>query len=233
MFRLLVVLLPLLLAVGCTVLAMKMSEEAPKEDLATRLLIGAFALGAVCSVLTWWQQSKMADQVEAARRSVISQADKANWDKAESKGYEDKIHTLTAEVENLRAQLTKQSQGGQPAFASTTASKQGSQSPKLYWTQENIGAGQSAVRFKLYAGVDIPGFAAICDRPCRAIAGQIGDAKEGMQVVGATSNIAGYIFKKPRPVAAGTQGYVIIEPSSADVTQFKVLEDSEIPAGMK
>ena len=89
------------------------------------------------------------------------------------------------------------------------------------------------MKFKVYGPLNIPAFVAICDHPCRAISGQIGTGSEGTTVVGATSNIAGYVFKKPRPIPAGTEGYVIVEPSTATISQFKVLSDSEIPEAMR
>jgi hypothetical protein len=52
-------------------------------------------------------------------------------------------------------------------------------------------------------------------------------------VVGGTNKIAGYVFRKPRPIAAGAEGFVVIEPGSAKVQEFKILGESEIPDGMR
>ena len=136
-------------------------------------------------------------------------------------------------MNGLRAQLSKQSQIPQLPATNVVIKQQSADIPKIYWTAQGIGSGQTAVKFKVYGPLNIPAFVAICDHPCRAISGQIGVGSEGTTVVGATSNIAGYVFKKPRPIPAGTEGYVIVEPSTAAITQFKILGDSEIPEAMR
>ncbi len=62
------------------------------------------------------------------------------------------------------------------AETSAPAKEQSEQLPKIYWTVEDEGAGQVAVRFKVYGPLNIPAFLAICDRPCRATHGEIGAA---------------------------------------------------------
>ena len=235
MLRLLITVIPLLLAVGCTFAALKLAvaDVDFDRDRATKLLMGAFAVGIVGSLIVWWQQASLADQAAEARQALANNKAAQAWSDAQTKAYEEKISSLNADITNLRAQLSKPSGSSQPVFTNAGTTQQGPQSPKIYWTQESIGGGQSAVRFKVYGSVQIPAFAAICDRPCRAIGGQIGSGSEGTQVVGATSNIAGYVFKKPRPIAAGTEGYVLVEPSTAAVTQFKVLGEAEIPEAMR
>jgi hypothetical protein len=233
MFRLFVILIPTLTAVGCTALVSKIPQRGHDQDRSMRLTAGAFAIGIFFSSITWWQQTTMADQIAQANRAAGSQKATLSWDKAEDKGYEEKINTLTAQVASLREQLAKLGGTPQPAVVPTTVKQQNSELPKIYWTQGDAGAGASAVRFKIYGPLNIPAFAAICDRPCRATGGQIGSGSDGVQVVGATNKIAGYIFRKPRPIQAGTSGFIVIEPVSAKVTEFKILDLSEIPEGMR
>jgi len=45
--------------------------------------------------------------------------------------------------------------------------------------------------------------------------------------------MAGYIFSKPRPIQAGTEGFVIIEPGTSKVEEFRILGDSEIPPALR
>jgi hypothetical protein len=229
MLRLLITLIPLLIAVGCTFAALKLQLPGSEEDRATKLLVGAFAVGIVCSLIIWWQQASLIDQAAEARQAAANNKASQAWGDVQTKSYEDKISALNTEVNTLRAQLSKQSAAPQLPTADTTVKQQSSSLPKIYWTLQNIGSGQIAVKFKVYGALNIPAFVAICDHPCKAISGQIGTGSEGTSVVGATSNIAGYVFRKPRPIPAGTEGYVIVEPASAAVTQFKILAESEIP----
>ncbi len=233
MFRLFVVLIPILVALGCTGLALKLPTEGSEQDRAMRLLAGAFVIGLFFSGVIWWQQTTVADQLAQARQTAVGQKAEAAWNSVENKVYEEKIKTLTEQVNSLKAQLANQGNSPQPAVAATTVKQQNAQLPKIYWTQDTTGSGQTAVRFKIYGPLNIPAFVAICDRPCRATSGQIGAGNEGTQVVGATSKIAGYVFRNPRPVKAGSEGFVIVEPSSAKVTDFRALGESEIPEALR
>ena len=217
MFRLFVILIPIIVAVGCTALVLKLPQRGRDQDRFARLVTGAFAIGVFFSILVWWQQTTMADQVEQARRASDDKKTTVAWDKAESKADEDKINTLTAQVNSLRDQLARQGGSPPPALVPASNEKPSSALPKIYWTQGDAGAGASAVRFKVYGPLNIPAFVAICDRPCRATSGQIGSGSEGIQVVGATNKIAGYVFRKPRPIQAGAEGFVVIEPGAAKV----------------
>ena len=175
----------------------------------------------------------MADQILQAQKAAASQQSEAVWDKAENKEYEEKVKALSAQVTTLQAQLAKKADDTQPAMIASATKQQSSALPKIYWAQEDSSAGTAAVRFKIYGPLNIPAFVATCDRPCRATSGQIGAGSEGIQVVGPTSKIAGYVFRKPRPIAAGSEGFIILEPGNARITEFKILEESEIPAGMR
>lgn len=233
MLRLLITIIPLLVAVGCTFAALKLPLPGSDEDRGAKLLAGSFAVGVVFSLIFWWQQASFTDQVAEARQAAANNKAAQEWGDVQTKAYEEKISSLNAEINGLRAQLSKQSGALQAPATTAVIKEQNSDLPQIYWTSQGIGSGQTAVKFKVYGPVNIPAFVAICDRPCRTISGQIGVGSEGTPVVGATSNIAGYVFKKPRPIPAGTEGYVIVEPSTASVTQFKILRDSEIPEAMR
>lgn len=233
MLTLFVVLIPLLVAVGCILLALKLPEKGTEQDHAMRLLGGAFAIGLLFSGITWWQQTTVDDQLARARQASASQKADAAWDNAQDKDREGKIKALTDQVNSLKAQLAQQPQTAQPSMAAGATKTQSVDLPKLYWTQQDIGSGQTAVQFKTYGQLNIPAFVAICDRPCQAIHGSIGTTSEGTPVEGTTSMIAGYVFRKPRPIPAGTDGAIIIRPAAAKVMQFKILGETEIPESLR
>ena len=56
MLRLLITIIPLLVAVGCTFATLKLPMPGNDEDRGAKLLIGAFAIGIVGSLIIWWQQ---------------------------------------------------------------------------------------------------------------------------------------------------------------------------------
>lgn len=233
MLRLLVILIPPFVAVGCALLALKLPPRGDGHDHPRRIIAGAFAIGVFFSAIIWWQQTTVADQIQQVQRAAASQKAETDLDKAEEAGYKEKIQTLTAQVTSLQAQLAKQGDNAQPAVIASATKQQNSALPKIYWAQESGGAGTTAVRFKVYGPLNIAAFVATCDHPCRATSGQIGTGSEGIQVVGPTSKIAGYVFRKPRPIAAGSEGFIILEPGSARVTDFRILGESEIPANLK
>jgi hypothetical protein len=233
MFRFFVILIPLLVAVGCTWLVVKLPKTRSEQDRAMRLFGGAFAIGLFFSGVTWWQQTTVADQLAQAQKMAVGQKTQVAWGKAEDKGYEEQIKTLTDQVNSLKAQLANQDKTAQPPLAATAVKQQSAELPKIYWTQDSLSSGQAAIRFKIYGPLNIPAFVAICDRPCRATSGRIGTGSEGTQVVGATTKIAGYVFRNPRPVKAGAEGFLIVEPGSAKVTDFRALGESEIPEGLR
>ncbi len=51
-------------------------------------------------------------------------------------------------------------------------------------------------------------------------------------MIGTTNKMAGYVFSKPRPIPAGTEGYILIH-GSARVAEFRILDESEIPENLR
>lgn len=239
MFRLLVIAAPLLLTVGATIAAFKLPLAGTAEERLRTLMAGAIAVGLIFSGLAWWQQMVVADQntqdrAAAAERAATDAADKVS--QALKQDYEVKIHSLNAQVGSLRAQLGNSGGALLVSPGGDNAANQ-AKSPKLYWEQEDSGAFDSTViRFKTYGEVAIPAFVAICDGPCKAIRAQAGAGSEGTELTGTGSkNVAGYIFKKPRPMPAGADGYIILQTAGkgTTVTDFRVLRETEIPEGLK
>jgi hypothetical protein len=228
MLSFLVIICPLVVAAVAVLMAAAMPVKREDETQLKRLMINIAALGLFCTVFNWWYEATRTRQLTHLRSVTASSATTTT-----PAQYQEKIRSLKEEIADLQSRLATENKNGLRAEAKTTAAKQQSAViPKLYWTQESAG-GASALRFKVYGTLNIPGFLAICDRPCRATNGQIGPDSSGTQVVGTTPKMAGYIFSKPRPVPAGADGYLIIEPSAARVTEFRVLSDSEIPDGLR
>jgi hypothetical protein len=233
MLRLFVVALPLLVAVGVLLAESKLPLDGSDRQRFAKVLGGAVAVGLLCSGITCWQQNRMADQVEQARQAAASGGAAATWQGEQSKLYEQKISSLQAQVTDLQSQLAKRPENPQTTAVDAAVKQQSAVLPKIYWTQADEAGGGTAVRFKTYGPVNIPAFIAICDRPCKATHGEIGSGSAGTQVVGTTAKMAGYIFSKPRPIQAGTEGFVIIEPGTSKVEEFRILGNSEIPPALR
>jgi hypothetical protein len=233
MLRLFVIALPLLVAVGVLLAESKLRLEGSDRQRFAKFLGGAVAVGLLCSGITCWQQTRMADQVEQARQAAAAGGASATWQSEQSKLYEQKVSSLQAQVTDLQFQLAKRSENPQTTAVDAAVKQQSAALPKIYWTQADEAGGGTAVRFKIYGPVNIPAFIAVCDRPCKATHGEIGSGSAGTQVVGTTAKMAGYIFSKPRPIQAGTEGFVIIEPGTSKVEEFRILGDSEIPPALR
>jgi hypothetical protein len=233
MFRVFVVVLPILLTLGVTYVSWMVALEGSDSDRLKKLLVGALVLGVLGSLLIWRQQSDIDDELNQMRNASASAAASQEAQTNDIKQYDEKIKALNAQVASLQAQLSNKPQNASPAVAAGSIKQQSAVLPKIYWTQADEAGGTTAVRFKIYGPLNIPAFVAICDRPCRATHGEIGSGSEGQQVVGTTGKVAGYVFSKPRPIQAGTEGFVIVEPGSAKVTEFRVLSDTEIPVFLK
>lgn len=233
MFRVFVIILPVLLALGVTYASWMIAIEGSDAQRLRKIMVGALVLGVLVSLLIWRQQSDQDDELNQMRNAAATAAAQAAQT-PDFKQYDEKITALNAQVASLQAQLADKPEGTNPSVAAVSIKEQSKVLPKIYWTQADEAGGTTAVRFKIYGPLNIPAFVAICDRPCRATHGEIGSGSEGEQVVGATGGkVAGYVFSKPRPIQAGTEGFVIVEPGSAKVTEFRVLSDSEIPAFLR
>ena len=232
MLALFVILIPLLVAISVTAMALNLKLSGPAEDRFAKVMTLACVIGVLCSALTYVQQRRVAAQLSQSRLAAEDQAAAKVYGKGEAKQYENQISALNAQVTSLQQQVFKLGGGAQTSKASVPVKAQSEQLPKIYWTVEDEGGGAVAVRFKIYGPLNIPAFLAICDRPCRATHGEIGSGSEGTQVIGTTNKMAGYVFSKPRPIPAGTEGYLVLQ-GGGKVTDFRVLENSEIPEGMR
>lgn len=242
MFRALVILIPVVACVGTTVIALRVPAMGSEEEHFRKLVAGALAAGLVFSGITAWQEIWTESQ-NSKDRDILAERVATDTTGMVTEGlrqqYEDKIRSLTGEVAGLQARLGNQAQNMQVSQTEGAGNNPGAKSPKLYWTQQNYtredgSSGESVIRFKVYGPLNVPAFVAICDRPCRATRGAAGAGSEGTQLVGnGSKNVAGFIFSKPRPMAAGSEGYIIVAPSSAAVTEFRILGEPEIPAGMR
>ncbi len=226
MLRLFVIVMPLLVAVGATYFALRMPPTGTSEQRFVKSMIGASVVGILLSVVTLQHERSMAVQLGEARQQAATKA------KGDVNQYERQISALTAQVASLQEQQTKPAPAARPADISATVKVQSPKLPKIYWTEQNQGPGEVAVRFKIYGPLNIPAFIAICENPCRATHGEIGAGSEGTELVGTTNKMAGYIFRKPRPVPAGTEGYLLLH-ANGKVSEFRILDESEIPDNLK
>lgn len=243
MLRLFVIIVPLLLTVGATVLALKLPREGQYIQKATT---GAIAVGLLFSGITCWQ-------TRTSRVNTSTQATNANCE-AQNKQQEQQIASLNNEIAELKAQLPGPTSKTDPSEPANSAPKRGEGATltpastgqavpvgqRVFWTQDTDKQSKGAyafVRFKTYAAIDVPGFVAICEHPCSAVAGQAGDSSQGIALVGASGgNVAAFVFRKPRPMPLGTTGYITLrslDKGGVKVTTFRTLQPSEMPADLR
>ena len=235
MFRFIVIVAPLLLTVGATAAALLLPLWGNAKDRFRTLLPGAIGVGLVFSGLAWWQQNMVADQNDHDRQVAVqaASADAAGKVNDTLKGeYEARIRSLTSQLLAARS-----GSGVQPQMVQLSNSNVGPKPPKIFWEQQDFGSDSAIVHFKLYAPLSLPGFVAICDGPCKATRAQAGNDSEGIQVIGDNNrDVAGWVFKRPRPMPAGTEGYIVLQGGGKavpKVTEFRVLRELEIPTGVK
>lgn len=257
MLGFLILVLTLLAAGGATFLALQLPPAYIQQ---WKLISGGILVGLLFGTIFYWQQMRAVNRAAQEREAAIEEAsNRAVYETTQrvteemSKRYEPKIQSLTKQVANLESQLPNQGMnlnvvGDSTAAANKTgpagapnsnAAKQAGSTPNIFWIQsdDNVGKGAAVVQFRIYGPLNVPAFVAICDHPCRAVSGQAGPGSEGFPVIGSTNrDVAGFIFKKPKPMPAGTEGTVRIESSdreSVQVTTFRILRESEVPADLR
>ncbi len=251
MFGLIILVVTLLLASGATVLALKLPPQLEQW----RFLTGGIVVGLLVGTILYWQQMRAINRAVQERENAIAEtSNRVVYETTQrvtqdiKQQYEQKIKSLTKQVSDLESQLPNQ--GGKlnvvgdntsaaNGAAAPNSAKPAGGTPNIFWIQsdENVGKGAAEVQFRIYAPLNIPAFVAICDHPCRAVSGQAGAGSEGFPVVGSTDrDVAGFIFKKPKPMPAGTEGTVRLQSSDRgpiQVTAFRILQESEVPADLR
>jgi len=245
MFGFIILVLTLLAAGGAAYLALQLPPEYLQP---AKLLTGGILVGLLFGTIFYWQQMRAVNRAAQERDAAI--ADASNRVASETQRvtdevgqrYEQQIKSLTRQVGDLESQL--QNPGAKlnvvgAAGGAPSAAKQAGGTPSIFWIQrgENVGKGAAEVQFRIYGPLNVPAFVAICDHPCRAVSGQAGAGSEGFPVIGSSDrDVAGFIFKKPKPMPAGTEGTVRLESSDrgpVQVTAFRILRESEVPADLR
>ena len=248
MFGLIILVITLLIAVGAVVLAL-LARRFPAPIQYWKFIVGAIAVGLLLSTILYWQQMRSLTVAvddrdraiaEAYNRAVSETAQRVTQEIGQRN--EKQITSLTKQVADLEAQLPNQGNrsdlvGGHTAPGSKAAGASGT--PGIFWIQANetLGKGSAEVQFRIYGPLSVPAFIAVCDHPCRAVGGQAGAGSEGIALVGsADREVAGFVFKKPKPMPAGTEGTITLQSASREpltVTAFRILREAEVPANLK
>lgn len=244
MFGFIILFVTLLAAGGAAYLALQLPPDLLQQ---WKLLTGGILVGVLFGTVLYWQQMHALNRAAEEREAAVADAsNRAASDATRqasddvTKRYEQQVKTLTKKIADLEAKLPNQdaklSVVGDTGAASNAAKPAGG---NIFWIQsdDNVGKGAADVQFRIYAPLDDPAFVAICDHPCRAVGGQAGKGSEGFPVIGSTDrDVAGFIFKKPKPMPAGTEGVIRIQSSDrgpVEVTAFRVLRESELPADLR
>jgi hypothetical protein len=231
MLRLLVVAFPILIAVGATFVTLRISLPWSAEERFKKLITASFMIGLLCSLITY-SQLRPASPPPTLQEE---QKDKAASEAAQH--YEAQIAALNLQVASLQRQVGNNAKL-QMSQSNAQVSKSATGLPDIYWTQNNLAnSGEVQVNFTIYGELKLPAFVAICDQPCRIAGARAGSGSVGEELVGSGGpGVAGYIFKKPRPMTAGTEGYIILRGAKGGglkVTEFRILSDSEVPDALK
>ncbi len=242
MFGLFVLILTFLIAAGAAVLALKL----PDELYYWRFVSSAIAVGLLLGAIMYVQQMKTLGRATGDRDAAITEASKRvaeettkNVTEAVGGQYEQQVKALTNQVVELEAQLSAQGKNVD-VIKDDHANDSGKQSsaglPSIFWIEDDS-QGSAQVRFRIYGPLNVPAFVAVCDRPCKAVSGQVGTGSEGLPLIGSTDRkVAGFIFNKPRPMPPGSAGTVTLQSldkGAVRVMTFRILRESEIPAGLK
>ena len=245
MFGLIILILTLLIAAGAIVLAFKFPWELQRRKIIHLAIAVGLLLG---TILHWSQMRELTATIQNRDHAIAEATNRTSAETAQRVAqevgtrYEKQIASLTKQVSDLEAQLPNQGNrsdivGSNTAPGNPAAGANGT--PGIFWIQaeEALGKGSAEVQFRIYGPLAVPAFVAICDRPCRAVGGQAGPGSEGIALAGsADRDVAGFLFKKPKPMPAGTQGTITLQSSGREpltVTAFRILRDAEVPANLK
>jgi hypothetical protein len=123
-----------------------------------------------------------------------------------------------------------------------TVNNYGPSEPHMTWTQKPYDLGPTyrpavIIYMNLDGNLNLPAFLATCDRPCEVQEGSVDSVMTTPgPILHGGPNIAGMIFKAPRPVGMGQHPYLIIESednSPVKVLSVVTLTKSQLPAGVE
>jgi hypothetical protein len=216
------------------------------------------AVGAIFSLVAWWQQSRSLQAAKKDRDDAIKQtSDQVTKSVTEAVGsqYKDLIGSLTNQIGDLKGQLAEQGKkvdviqksnivtGKKPVKVEVInpgSPPSGETLPNLSWTQEERapenGHAITTVGFKIDGVLNLPGFIAVCDHPCKAVGGTVLYGASQGTLLSVGSNVTGFLFNIPRPLTSGVQCRMTLESSDdkpIKVTSFRILHESEIPMALK
>lgn len=237
MFGLVVLVITLAAAVFATAASLKFQYELRNW----KFLTGGIAFGLLLGAIFYGLQMHVAKRALRDRDQAVAEAYKVE---DVGRKYEEQARTLTNQVVGLEAQISEQSkklnelQGNNEAVSDS--SQQNNGLPSIYWIQDkdNSENGRTAqVRFRIYGPLNLPAFVAICEHPCKTVGGQAGTGSAGVPLSGSSErNVAGFIFNKPKPMAAGATGTVTVQSTDKEpvnVKDFRILRESEVPGNLK
>jgi hypothetical protein len=256
-----VIAIPFLVAVGATVLALRL----PHERHYWKFVWGAIVVGLLFSALAYWQQVRAAHQAEASQREAIEKTAKTvakettdNVTEAVGKQYQTLVSSLTSQNQSLAMQLAAQGKdvstikssnivtGKKPLKVEVTnpaappVSAGAPPLPNLSWTQESgqqrEGKPVTVVRFRVDDFINFPAFIALCDRPCVAISGGAVGMSQATLLRASNPNVAGVVFSIPRPFPPSTPAQLQLASEDTQpikVNSFRILRESELPPEFK
>lgn len=258
-----VIAIPFLLAVGATVLTLRL----PSEKHYWKFLWGAVLVGLLFSVITYWQQVRAARLAEQNQQTAIDETAKKvakqttdNVTDAVGKQYKEMIASLTAQNQSLASQLSAQGKdvnaiksssivtGKKPIKVEVTNPSQpspdGEHLPNISWTQEEVKKNGNdpskpitRVQFKLDDFLKTPAFIALCDKPCKVVGGGLPGMSMVRPLMANSPRMGGAVFMSPRPMSPAMPAWIDVTPTEDDtavkITGFRILKEAELPLDAK
>jgi hypothetical protein len=223
---------------------------------------GVIAFGVILSGLTWWQISRQEAKASIAQESAIERvsgevSQKVSTSVAKSVGdqYQQTVQSLTDQIGALKGQLAAQGKkvdaistsnivtGKNPIKVQVTNPNEGSgpSLPNLSWSQDKAelvdGKPSIAVHFRIDGPLNLPAFAAFCDRPCKRVSGQAGVMSHYIDLDWpGQEKVTGAYFDVPKPFASGTSGMlqiVSLDGTPARINIFRIMKENEIPIELR
>ena len=101
MLALFVILLPVLIAIAVTAMALNLKLSGPAEDRFAKVMTLACVVGVLCSALTYVQQRRFAAQLSQSRQAVDDQAAAKIYGKGVATQCDNQISALNAQIASL------------------------------------------------------------------------------------------------------------------------------------
>jgi hypothetical protein len=251
---------PFIVVIGPTIFVLVLEFVSDEIRKTIWWRIGVTVFGVSLSLLTLWQLTSERRTAAKDRESAITETStrvSTDVTRAVTQQYAGMVADQQKKIDALQAKLDAQGKdvavikgsnivtgkGPIPVKVMNPNSPPSSETlPNLRWTQEesaplpNSTHPRTAVAFQIDGLLNLPGFIAVCDHPCKVVSGIVQQGMSQGTLITYGPNLAGFLFNTPRPLTSGVQCLMTVESLDdklIKVTSFRILRESEIPMTLK